>query len=64
MCRLIVPTTGSIGLHRLRAARERWLASLSPEMRQYLDEAWLTTCDRAVREQYLIDHALTYPAGS
>ncbi len=37
---------------------------LSPDVRQYLDEAWLTTCDRAAREQYLIDHALTYPASS
>ena len=49
---------------RLRAAREHWLAALSPDVRPYLDEAWLTTCDRAVREQYLIDHALTYPASS
>ena len=49
---------------RLRAARERWLNALSPDVRQYLDEAWLTTCDHAVREQYLSDHALKYPAGS
>jgi len=49
---------------RLRAARERWLNALSPDLRQYLDEAWLTTCDRTVREQYLSDHALKYPAGS
>ena len=49
---------------RLRAARERWLNALSPDVRQYLDDAWLTTCDRVVREQYLGDHALTYPAGS
>jgi hypothetical protein len=49
---------------RLRAARERWLNALSPDVRQYLDEAWLTTCDRTVREQYLSDHALTYPANS
>ena len=49
---------------RLRAARERWLNALSPDVRQYLDEAWLTACDRSAREQYLSDHALTYPAGS
>ena len=49
---------------RLRAARERWLNDLASEVRQYLDEAWLTTCDRTVHEQYLIDHALKYPASS
>lgn len=49
---------------RLQAARERWLAALSPDVRQYLAEAWLTNCDRTVREQYLSDHALKYPASS
>lgn len=49
---------------RLRAARERWLNDLASDVRQYLDEAWLTACDRAVREQYLSDHALKYPADS
>ena len=49
---------------RLRAARERWIESLSAAERQYHDAIWLTAGDRAAREKFLSEHALTYPAGS
>jgi hypothetical protein len=49
---------------RLRAARERWLESLSADQRRYHDAIWLTASDRAAREKFLGEHALTYPAGS
>lgn len=51
-------------VQRLRAARQRWLDSLSPNARQYHDDIWFTASDQTAREQFLIDHALKYPAGS
>jgi hypothetical protein len=54
-------------LHRvqhLRAARQKWIASLSPDERQYRAEIWQTACDLGEREQFLSEHALKYPAGS
>ncbi len=51
-------------VQRLRAARQRWLDSLSPDERQYRDDIWQTACDSNARDQFLIDHTLKYPAGS
>jgi hypothetical protein len=48
----------------LRAARQQWIDGLPPEERQYRAEIWQTACDLEVREQFLIEHALKYPAGS
>ena len=51
-------------VQRLRAARQKWIASLSPDERQYRAEIWQTTCDLEGRERFLSEHALKYPAGS
>lgn len=49
---------------RLRAAREHWIESLAPEELAYRDEIWQTASDHRARENFLIEHALKYPAGS
>lgn len=51
-------------VNRLRAARQRWIESLSPDQQQYHAEAWQTACDPNEREQFLLKHTLKYPAGS
>jgi hypothetical protein len=51
-------------VQRLRAACQQWIDSLSPDERQYHDEIWLTASDHAARDNFLIEHALKYPAGS
>jgi hypothetical protein len=51
-------------VQRLRAARQKWIESLSLEERQYRAEIWQTACDVKAREQFLLEHALNYPAGS
>jgi len=51
-------------VQRLRAARQQWLDGLPPEEQQYRAEIWQTACDLEAREQFLINHALKYPAGS
>ena len=51
-------------VQRLRAARQHWIESLSPDERQYHDAIWLTASDHTARDTFLIEHALKYPAGS
>ena len=54
-------------LHRvnhLRVARQHWIESLPPDEQQYRADIWQTASDPDVREQFLIEHALKYPAGS
>jgi hypothetical protein len=51
-------------VQRLQAARQQWIDSLSPTERQYHDEIWLTASEPAARDNFLIEHALKYPAGS
>lgn len=51
-------------VQRLRAARQQWIDGLPPEEQQYRAEIWQTACDVPVREQFLLDHALKYPACS
>ncbi len=50
--------------NRLRAARQRWIESLPPDEQQYRADIWQTASDLDAREQFLLDHALKYPAGS
>ena len=51
-------------VQRLRAARQQWIDGLPLEERQYRAEIWQTACDLEGREQFLIEHALKYPASS
>lgn len=51
-------------VNRLRAARQQWINGLPVEEQQYRAEIWQTACDVKVREQFLSDHALQYPASS
>jgi hypothetical protein len=51
-------------VQRLRAARQHWIDGLPPDEQQYRAEIWQTACDLEGREQFLLDHALKYPAGS
>jgi hypothetical protein len=51
-------------VQRLRAARQQWIDGLPPEEQQYRAEIWQTACDLEAREQFLLAHALQYPAGS
>ncbi len=54
-------------LHRvnlLRTARQQWIDGLPLEEQQYRADIWQTANDLEAREQFLLDHALKYPAGS
>ncbi len=51
-------------VNRLRAARQQWIDGLPLEEQQYRADIWQTACDRHEREQFLIENALKYPAGS
>ena len=51
-------------VNRLRAARRQWIDSLPPEEQPYRAAMWQTACDVKAREQFLLEHALNYPAGS
>ncbi len=51
-------------VQRLHTMRQHWIDSLPSDERQYRDDIWQTACDSNAREQFLIDHALKYPASS
>jgi hypothetical protein len=49
---------------RLRAAREKWLMSLTPDVATYHAEVRMAFADPAARAAFLAEHPLTYAAGA